>query len=244
MCLGALKTFHNSEQLEDEKKTKAGRTWRDVQCSFPGRTESGCMSRYYIDLRKLIGPEEMNLPVNPRKYWNVKKETLLLELKRADKMWQDISDSLERTVKACMSHHTKCLGALKTFHDRQQIEENMSWRAEDERLLTLLIEAGNTWRDVLVYFPGRTESDCMGHYYVDLRKLAPSGLSDAEVQQNRHQGRDQMQQPPRHNTDPLSQTGSVLAANEQELRDPVTLPSFSELAASVDPLSQSLPRDA
>ncbi|KAG5987156.1 hypothetical protein E4U52_007855 [Claviceps spartinae] len=244
MCLGALKTFHNSEQLEDEKKMswkaeddrllislvkgEAGRTWRDVQCSFPG----------------LIGPEEMNLPVNPRKYWNVKKETLLLELKRADKMWQDISDSLERTVKACMSHHTKCLGALKTFHDGQQIEENMSWRAEDERLLALLIEAGNTWRNILSYFPGRTESDCMGHYYVDLRKLAPSGLSDAEVQQNRHQGRDQIQQPPRHNTDPLSQTGSVLAANGQEPRGPVTLPSFSELAASVDPLSQSPPRDA
>ncbi|KAG6222886.1 hypothetical protein E4U26_005000 [Claviceps purpurea] len=261
MCLGALRTFQNSEQPEKEMSWKAeddrllislvegvaGATWRDVLCSFPGRTESGCMSHYYIDLRKLFGPEEISesLPVNPRKYWTVKNETLLLELKKADKTWQEISDSLERTVRACVSHHTKCLGAFKTFHDRQQIEKEMTWRAEDDRLLTLLIEAGSTWRDILCYFPGRTELGCMGHYYVDLRKFAPSGISfsDAEVQQNRHQGRDQIQQPPRHTTDPLSQAGSVLAANEQEPRGPVTLPSFSELAASVDPLSQSRPRN-
>ncbi|KAG5940673.1 hypothetical protein E4U59_002297 [Claviceps monticola] len=252
ICLGALKTFHNSEQLEKKMSWKAeddrllislvegeaGGTWREILCSFPRRTESGCMSHYYIDLRKLIEPEEISesLPVNPKKYWNVKNETLLLELKKAGKKWQDVSDSLERTVGACMSHHKKCHVAFKTFHDRQQIEKKMTWRAEDDGLLTVLIEAGSTWRDILCYFPGRTESDCMGHYYVDLRKFAPSGISDAEVQQNRHQGRAQIQQPPRHTTDPLSQAESVP-------RGPVTLPSFSELAASVGSLSQSPPRN-
>ncbi|KAG5954099.1 hypothetical protein E4U57_004813 [Claviceps arundinis] len=124
------------------------------------------------------------------------------------------------------------------------VQREYYWSIQEQTLLLELRKTDKTWRDILSYFPGRTESDCMGHYYVDLRKLAPSGLSDAEVQQNRHRERDQIQQPPHDTTDPLSQAGSVLAANEQEPRGPVTLPSFSELAASVDPLSQSPPRDA
>ncbi|KAG5940675.1 hypothetical protein E4U59_002299 [Claviceps monticola] len=106
------------------------------------------------------------------------------------------------------------------------------WTLDEEELLLELGEAGRSWEQIS---------------REDLPSVASLALSrgpDAEVQHNRHQphDHDQMRHIPCYTVHPLSQTGSVLAANEQGPRGPVALPSFSELAASVDPLSQPPPR--
>ncbi|KAG6043711.1 hypothetical protein E4U39_004228 [Claviceps sp. Clav50 group G5] len=172
MSQGSLQAKLNKPWSEEEDKLllklkEAGGTWQEISESL-GRTPGACRSRYGKHLEVKVSETEKSQGSlqldNERVKWTAEEEKLLVQLKASDKTWQEISERLGRTPRACRIRHGQCLEVSVSQGSLQPKNERKKWTAEEEKLLFQLKVADKTWQEISDHLPGRTANACQVHY--------------------------------------------------------------------------------
>ncbi|KAG6041686.1 hypothetical protein E4U39_006414 [Claviceps sp. Clav50 group G5] len=176
--------------------------------------------------------------------WSAKEESLLFTYKRAGMSWQEIAGYLpERTTDSCKIYYYRILRRCDGWSPELQnklcrIYERLKpemWAKIGQELSILWGCAEEMhWHLRAGVTAERAAISPIVQPAANLRFLAPSRVPGADTHQNRYQEYDRIQQPPRHNTHPLSQAGPFLTASEQRFRSSVALPSFASFTASIE----------
>ncbi|KAG6059820.1 hypothetical protein E4U16_006970 [Claviceps sp. LM84 group G4] len=165
-----LKPWTEEEDKLLLKLKEAGGKWQEISESL-GRTPGACRSRYgkYLEV-KVSETEKSQSSLqleNERVKWTAEEEKLLVQLKASHKTWQEISERLGRTPRACQIRHGQRLEVSVTEKSQGSLQprnERKKWTAEEEKLLFQLKVADKTWQEISDHLPGRTVNACQVHY--------------------------------------------------------------------------------
>ncbi|KAG5958863.1 hypothetical protein E4U56_005266 [Claviceps arundinis] len=122
-----------------------------------------------------------SLPTNSGKSWTLEEHDLLLTLKEAGESWQDISEKLERTPRACKNQYKQRFVVFPGSIASLQAKLNKPWTDEENKLLLELKKAGRTWREISESM-GRTSGACRSHYFGKRFQVSETETSQGSLQ--------------------------------------------------------------
>ncbi|KAG6096598.1 hypothetical protein E4U30_001404 [Claviceps sp. LM220 group G6] len=122
-----------------------------------------------------------SLQTNSGKFWTLEEHDLLLRLKEAGESWQEISEKLERTPRACQNQYKQRFVVFPGSKASLRAKLNKPWTDEENKLLLELKKAGRTWKEISESM-GRTPGACRSHYFEKRFQVSETETSQGSLQ--------------------------------------------------------------